>query len=494
VSRRYLAFDLGAESGRAMLGTLGDDGRLAVEEVHRFPNRPVPIGEHLHWDITGLWRAMLDGLSACAARHGQPTSIGVDTWGVDFGLLGAGGELVGLPRCYRDPHAALALHAFATHHSVERLYHLTGVQVLPINSVFQLYGMVRHGADALTAGRHLLFMPDLFHYFLTGQRCTERTFATTSQLYDPRAGAWSREVFDQIGAPMHLMQRIVPSGTPLGTVTGPAEAEGGMGGVRVVAVATHDTASAVAAVPAIDADFAYISAGTWFLVGIESPVPIISPATFAANITNEGGVAGTVRVLKNVTGLWLLEQCRRAWGPRQALDHHALVALARSEPACARLIDPDFPFGVEGDVPERIAAFCRLTGQPAPMTAGAFARAIFDSLALACRHVVGQIGAVGPRPIRRIHIVGGGAHNDLLCQLTADATGLPVEAGPAEATAIGNLLVQAMADGAVRSLAELRSVVRASFPTRTYEPGDGARWDDAYARFQALLSVKEVHR
>jgi rhamnulokinase len=494
VSDRFLAFDLGAESGRAVLGTLGDDGRLQTEEIHRFPNRPVRLGGHVHWNVAGLYAEMLDAMALCAARGVRPASIGVDTWGVDFGLLGEGGDLLGLPRTYRDPGGRAALGAYQAHFSLQRLYEITGIQVLPINSVFQLYAMVRRSADVLGPARHLLFMPDLFHYWLTGARCTELTFATTSQLYDPRAGAWAREVLDNIRAPIRLMQRVVPPCTVIGSVTGPAAAETGLAGVPVVAVGTHDTASAVAAVPTEGPDYAYLSSGTWSLMGIEATTPLITPDTFAANLTNEGGVGGTFRVLRNITGLWLLHECRRAWSRGRDSSYDELVALAEVEAPLRSLIDPDFPVAEDAAMPAHIAGFCHWTRQPVPETEGEFARCIFDSLALAYRHVLMLLQTVSPVPIRRIHIVGGGSRNRLLCQLTADATGLPVLAGPLEATAIGNLLVQAMSGGAVATLGALRSVVRASFPVETYEPGDTAPWDEAYERFRVLVHMREELR
>lgn len=495
----YLAFDLGAESGRAVLGTLGDDGRMALEEVARFPNRAVPLGPRLHWDLVGLYAHMLDAMAECRARGYRLQSVGIDTWGVDFGLLDAGGDLIALPRAYRDPSRRDALAAYAERFSLQRLHERTGNQVLPINSVFGLYALARESGDVLAAARQLLFVPDLLAFWLTGERMTEATIASTSQLLDPRSGGWCPEVFEEIGVPIDLMGRLVPAGTRLGAVTGAAATATGQGGLGVVAVATHDTASAVAALPLTGPDFAYVSSGTWSLVGIETAAPIIGPETFAANVTNELGVAGTVRVLKNVTGLWLLQACRRAWARRpgaggRAPTYDALVEAAEAATPLRSLVDPDHGFAPDADMPAQIASFCRRTGQPEPRTQGEVARCVLESLALAYRYVLAQLGEIGSLEVRRVHVVGGGSRNRLLCQLTADATGLEVIAGPAEATALGNLLVQAMAAGAIPALADLRTVARDSVVTTAFEPSGADDWDEAYERFLGYVALGKEAR
>jgi rhamnulokinase len=483
----HLAFDFGAESGRAVLGEL-HDGKLAIETIHRFPNRPVQIDGHEHWDIDTLFAELKTGLRLAGEREDRLTSVGLDTWGVDFGLLDQDGELIEPPFCYRDGRNAGAMEFFFDKLSRERIFELTGLQFLPFNTLFQLAAMVRDFSPALERAHDLLLMPDLFHYLLTGNRVSEFTIATTSQLYDPRDWRWATRLFTALDQPAALMQEIVMPGTAIGNITDEICRETGLPPTPVIAVATHDTGSAVAAVPAEGDDWAYISSGTWSLVGIENSEPVITPEALAAGLTNEGGVEGTFRILKNVTGMWLLQRCRAAWGDRH--EYADLVRLAEQAPPFVSLVDPDNPsFLNPSDMPEAIAEFCRRTGQPAPQNEAAFARCVLESLALKYRFVLRQIGRVTGRDIARVHVIGGGSQNELLCHFTASATGLPVLAGPVEATAIGNLLVQAMAEGCVGSLADLRGIVRASFPAREYAPGDKAPWDAAAMRFEALLQI-----
>jgi rhamnulokinase len=485
MSGTYLAFDLGAGSGRAMLGSLDRGGRLAVEELHRFPNSTVEVLGTPHWDLLGLYREMLHALTLCGkTRSGPPTSIGIDTWGLDFGLLDRNGRLLGNPRSYRDPGNAGAMEAFFEKVPREVVYERTGIQLLPVNTLFQLYARVREDDPQLHAAHDLLFLPDLLAYFLTGARVSEFTFATTSQLLDAHANEWDPILFETLGIPRTLMQEIVFPGTVVGRLGDSVAGQTGVGAVPVVAVATHDTASAVAAVPAAGEDFAYISSGTWSLVGIESKAPIIDGRTRERNITNEGGVERRARVLKNVMGLWLLERCRRRWAQERELTYEELLSMAERSPPFRTLLDPDDPrFLHPADMPEAIREFACDTDQPEPEEAGHFVRAIFESLALAYRHTLDQIREVAATPVRRVHVIGGGSRNRMLCQLTADATGLPVHAGPAEATAVGNLLVQAMAEGHVASLEELRRIVRDSFAVESFEPAGTSAWESAYQRF-----------
>ena len=487
MSARYLAFDLGASSGRAILGSLGRDGRLTLEELHRFPNAMVDVLGNLHWDLLGLYREMLRALARCGkTQAGPPTSIGIDTWGVDFGLLDRSGRLLGNPRTYRDPANARAMEAFLEKVPAETVYRRTGIQLLPINTLFQLHARVRENDPQLGAARDLLFLPDLLLYFLTGAKISEFTFATTSQLRNARTNQWDPLLFEALGIPRSLMQEVVPPGSVVGRLARSVVEHTGVGPLPAVAVASHDTASAVAAIPAAGEDFAYISSGTWSLVGIESKEPIIDERSRERNITNEGGLEHNVRVLKNVMGLWLLEECRKRWARERDHTHEELLSLAGRSPAFRTLLVPDDPrFLNPPDMPGVIREFARETGQPEPEEIGHFVRAIFESLALAYRHALVQIREVSSAAVRRIHVIGGGSRNGLLCQLTADATGLPVHAGPAEATAVGNLLVQAMADGRIASLGELRQVVRDSFPVETFEPSGHADWEAAYQRFLA---------
>ncbi len=478
----YLALDLGASSGRALIGTL-DGGRLQVEEVHRFPNPMVELNGHLHWNAVGLFEEVKASLRACMARECRPASMGVDTWGIDFGLLDRSGELVGLPFCYRDARTTGMIEAFEQRVPRSRIYELTGVQFLPFNTLYQLHAMVQGSSPALEIASDLLFMPDLMNYFLTGRKATEFTIASTSQLCNPRTRDWEPELLEALALPRSIMPAIHPTGGVLGPLSEGVSRELGMQ-LPVVATASHDTAAAVAAVPAEGRDWAYISSGTWSPMGVEHDKPLISEQTLALNITNEAGVGG-FRVLKNITGLWLLEQCRRAWNLAGSYAE-LLTAAAEAEPFKA-LLYPDAPIFLNPpNMPEAITGFCRATGQAPPESAPEVARMILESLALRYRTVCEELQQVYPFPINRLHIIGGGARNELLCQFTADATGRPVIAGPAEATAIGNTLVQAMAMGAVRSVDEMRRVVSASFPAVHYEPTGSASWDRAYDRFLEL--------
>ncbi|NLH47217.1 MAG: rhamnulokinase [Myxococcales bacterium] len=484
----YLAFDLGAESGRAILGRLAD-GRLAIEELHRFPDGMIALRGHRHWNVPGLLAHLRDGLRAAAQRdNAELRSIGIDTWGVDFALL-AGEEILGLPYAYRDRRTDGAMDSFFRKMPRAAVYHRTGIQLLPINTLFQLEAMVRDRSPLLAAATDLLFIPDLFYYLLGGEKQTEFTFATTSQLFNPLTMDWDADLLAALGLSRSLLRPVVPPGTMVGRLDAETAAATGLGRIPLAAVATHDTGSAVAATPAEGEDWAFLSSGTWSLMGFEAHEPVISAASLAANFTNEGGIGGTFRVLKNIMGLWLLQECRRAWAPETPLDYATVAQMATAAPPFGSFVDPDDPaFLAPPDMPAAIAAYCRRTGQPAPENKGATARLVLESLALKYRLVLEQIRELSGRPINRIHVIGGGSQNRLLCQLTADATGVPVYAGPAEATAIGNLLVQAMADGTIGSPAELRSVVKRSCKMERYEPRGRDDWEEALARFRALLS------
>ncbi len=485
-NKSFLAIDLGAGSGRALIGSL-DGASLRIQELSRFRNDMVRIRDHLHWNVMHLFEEVLSALKASASQHANtPESIGLDTWGVDFGLVAADGSLLGFPVCYRDQRTEGAIEGFLERVPRQRVYELTGLQFLPLNTLFQLYAMVRDQSPLLEVAGGLLFMPDLFNYLLTGEKKAEFTIASTSQLYDPRRREWAGELFDALGIPQAIMQDVVPPGTVLGRLDEEVARSTGLSRLAVVATASHDTASAVAAVPAEGREWAYISSGTWSLMGVESEAPIITGDSLDFNFTNEGGIDGTFRVLKNIARLWLLEQCRRAWEEDRQYTYEELVEVAEAS-SFESLIDPDdADFLSPPDMPEAICGFCRRSGQPEPEGPGEFVRCILVSLALKYRLVLDQLRRIYSRPINRIHVIGGGARNKLLCQLTADATGLPVVAGPAEATAVGNLLVQAMALGHVGSHEELRDTVRASFPVEHYEPRPDANWDSLYQRFREL--------
>jgi rhamnulokinase len=414
----------------------------------------------------------------------------VDTWGVDFGLLAEDGSVLGLPFAYRDAHTDGAMDAFFEIVPRERVYELTGIQFMQFNSLFQLFAMKRDRSSLLEAARSLLFMPDLFNYLLSGARKTDFTFATTSQLFNPRTRAWEEELFDALDVPSTLMQEIVEPGTRLGELDAGVCRETGIDPVPVIAAASHDTGSAVAAVPAEGDDWAYISSGTWSLMGIEVREPIIDEKVLALNFTNEGGVGRTIRFLKNICGLWLLEQCREAWTDEGAVGYNELLRDAERARRFCALIDPDDgAFLNPSDMPGAIAAFCGRTGQAAPRDRAEYVRAILESLALKYRLTLDQLRSVAPRPVNRIHVIGGGSRNEMLCRFTADATGLPVIAGPAEATAIGNIMVQALAAESVASPQEMRRVIGNSFEPVRYEPRDAAAWDAAYERFRDVCGV-----
>jgi rhamnulokinase len=506
----FLAFDLGAESGRAMVGRL-EAGRLEVREVRRFANTPVRLSGHLpagegpsgtlrdpfgvlkgssaalHWNVPELFEEMMGGMAACAEGDYAIASVGVDTWGVDFGLLDGDGNPLGLPYAYRDERTEGAMEAFCDRMLRERVYELTGIQFLRFNSLFQLFAMVREGSPLLERASDLLFMPDLFNYLLTREKKSEFTLATTSQLYNPRRNGWEPELFEALGVPVGLMQEIVPPGTVIGRLTEDIGVKAGLGQTPVVATASHDTAAAVAAAPGEGEDWAYISSGTWSLMGVESPHPVITEQSLAMNFTNEGGVGHTFRLLKNIMGLWLVQQCRRAWERDRQYNYEELgKSAAEAQPFKAMIVPDDPGFMNPPDMLQAVAAFCERTGQPRPETPGEYVRCALESLALKYRMTLEELRLVWGRPIRRIHVIGGGAQNQLLCQLTANATGVPVIAGPAEATAIGNLLVQAMAMGEVGSRVELREIVRRSFPVKLYHPERSEEWEAAYERFGEL--------
>ena len=484
------AVDLGAQSGRVAVGRF-DGSRLALAEAYRFVNQPVTVDGTLRWDIGELYREALDGLRA-AARDTTIDSVAVDAWAVDFGLLDAAGQLIENPVHYRDVRRAAAVQDVFAQVPARELYERTGIQLLPINTVFELAGMAARHDPALAAADALLLIPDLFHHWLCGSRTSEFTNATTTQCFDAATSTWATDLLERLEIPTRIFPDVVAPGTPLGVLTAEAQAATGLESATVVAVGTHDTGSAVAAVPFNRKGSIFLSVGTWSLVGVELDEPLISDATFAANLTNEGGVAGTFRLLRNVTGLWLLHECRRSWADRgQEHTFDELVGLARTAPRLRSFVDPNAEvFGEPGDMPSRIRQFCRQTNQPEPTGIGETARCILESLALAHAETVDMLRGVTGSDPAELHVVGGGARNELLCAWTAEATGLPLLAGPEEATLVGNLLVQAMALGEIGSLDEARDVVRASFVPTTYEPEQGAEWQEARERFTQLREAE----
>jgi rhamnulokinase len=487
------AADLGAQSGRVAVGRF-DGERLSVTEVHRFPNVPVRGGDTLYWDLLRLYQDVVDGLRAAAREAGHVDSVAVDSWGVDFGLLDRRGRLLKSPVHYRDARRARAMEPALERVPARELYERTGIQLMPINTVFELSAMAAESDAALSAAETLLFVPDLLHHWLCGARTSEYTDATTSQCFDPRSGAWAGDILERLGVPTQILPEVVQPGTRLAQLARGVAEETGLVDAEVVAVATHDTASAVAAVPLRFDSSVFISSGTWSLVGLEVHEPVINDASFAANLTNEGGVGGTFRLLRNVTGLWLVEECRRAWalnGEEYSLDQ--LVALAKAAPAFASFIEPIDPvFAEPGDIPARVRAFCAHSSQPEPADPGAVVRCILESLALKHGQTIELLARVGGVVPGEVHIVGGGARNELLCRWTASASGLPVLAGPEEATFLGNLLVQAISLGEIASVADAREIVRTSFAPTVYEPQESAEWQEARERFAHAVALPSL--
>lgn len=485
--RRFLAFDIGAESGRAIVATLAG-GRVSLREIHRFPNGPVQLFGRLHWDVYALLDELKKGLAVCAAEAPAIESLAVDTWGVDFGLLAADGSLLGLPFAYREPRNIPAMRALLERLPFEALYERTGIQLLPFNSIFQLQALAAHNAPLLSAADRLLFLPDLLTYFLTGAAVNEATISSTSGMIDPRTRDWAGDLLAVLGLPPGLVRSPLEPGNLVGSLLPAVARETGLRQVPVTATAGHDTAAAVAAVPAQGGRWAYISSGTWSLVGVETRAPLITERTRELNFTNEGGVGGTVRFLKNVAGLWLVQRCRRLWNARSPVGYDDLKRLAEAAPAFGSLVDPDAPeFLNPDDMPESIRGFCRRTGQTPPEGQGPIIRCVLESLALKYRAVLDDLAEVAPAPIETVHIIGGGSQNWVLNRFTADATGRTVVAGPVEATALGNILGQALALGLVGSLEEARRIVAGSFRLETYEPRPSPRWDEAYGRFRRVV-------
>jgi rhamnulokinase len=464
----YLAFDLGAESGRAMLGTLAA-GRLAVEELHRFPNTPVRVFDALYWDTLRLWNEIQRGL-AIAGRERKLAldGIGIDTWGVDFALLGSDGALADNPRHYRDPRTNGVMEKLFAVVPRAEVFAQTGIQFMQLNSLYQFYALKLADSPALARAQKLLFMPDLLNYWLTGIARAELTIASTSQFYDPRKKTWAVDLLQRLGLPTHILPEIIAPGTRLAPLLPAVADAAALGPVPVYTTGCHDTASAVAAVPATGSNWCYISSGTWSLMGAELDAPIINEQSLAQNLTNEIGAAGKIRFLKNIAGLWLLQECRRAWALEgRDYTYDDLVRLAAGAPSHRASIDPD-AFLEPGDMPRKIAAHCRATGQTPPETPAEFTRTILESLARRYAEVLASLESLCGRRFDVIHIVGGGSRNALLNQFVADATGRTVIAGPSEATAIGNVLIQAIGAGELCGLAEARALVRESFPVETY--------------------------
>lgn len=486
-SRTYLACDLGAESGRVMLGRI-EGGRVELEELHRFPSVVRKLQGSLRWDAIQIFEELKNGLKEAARRGESVCSVSTDSWGVDYVLLREGEPVLTLPYHYRDERTDGGLERVFAKVSREEIFERTGIQMMALNTLYQLEDDARRRAPVLALSDGILLIADFCNYLFSGRRAAEVSLASTTQLYDPRAGGWSAELAGAVGVPMDLLPEIVPSGTRLGPMDPAVAAECRLEGVEVVATCSHDTAAAVAAVPAVGEDWAYLSSGTWSLLGVELPAPVINPRTLEASFTNEIGFGGSVRFLKNIIGLWIIQECRRAWEAEgMVLGYGELARLSEEAQPLRSLIHPNDPrFGKAGHMPERIAAYCRETGQAEPGTPGEFVRCAVESLALLYKRTLDELEDLSGKTIRRIHVVGGGGRNALLNQATADSTGREVLAGPVEATAIGNVLIQALALGHLDSLEELREVVRASTMLTAYHPSPSPLWQQAHERFSEL--------
>lgn len=472
MSKVYLAADFGGGSGRVIAGWL-EDGKLTMEEIHRFGNRQVRLGDHVYWDFPALFEDMKAGLKKAASKGYEVESIGVDTWGVDFGLIDRDGQLLGNPVCYRDARtASMTEKLFETLNPTEH-YATTGIQVMEINTLAQLLSI--KGTAQLEAAEHLLFMPDLFSYFLTGKATNEYCIASTSELLDAKRREWSWETIEALGLPKRIFGDIVMPGTVRGELRKDIAEETGLKDVKVIAVGSHDTASAVAAVPAIEGDgpVAFLSSGTWSLLGIELPEPILTEEARQAEFTNEGGVGGRIRFLQNITGLWILQRLMAEWKERGEEQTFGELLPAAEQASISSIIPvADAAFTNPPSMEKAISDYCRQSNQPVPQTKGEFVRCLFQSLAKKYKDAIEGVNGLLPESLKRLHIIGGGSQNGLLNQFTADALGIPVWAGPVEATAMGNILVQAMAAGEVADLAELREVVRRSVTPKVFEPNN----------------------
>ena len=482
----FFAVDLGATSGRTIIGTL-DGEIIRLEELTRFDNHLIQTGGHFYWDIYALYNEMIKGLRTAAQRHINICSIGIDTWGVDFVCVGKDGHLLRNPLAYRDPHTmGIMEEYFAEAMEKKKVYDITGIQLMNFNSLFQLYAMRKNHNTALEQADKVLFVPDALSYMLTGKMVCEYTIASTSQMLDPRTKQLDDALLGSVGlTKKHFAEMVLPA-TIIGELTKEVQEMTGLGAIPVVAVAGHDTGSAVAAVPAKDEHFAYLSSGTWSLMGIETRDAIINEESYSCNFTNEGGIEGTTRFLKNICGMWLYERCRKEWTDAPA-SHTELQAEAMKQPAFVSLINPDNPsFANPSSMVKAIQDYCRDTKQPVPEGYAAICRCIFDSLALRYRQVFGYLKSMAPFPIEVLHIIGGGSLNNYLNQFTADSIGIEVLAGPQEGTALGNIMLQAKAQGEVSDIWEMRRIIANSLKLKRFEPHHTAEWDEAYQRFVQL--------
>ncbi len=487
----FLAVDLGAESGRVMAG-LFDGQKVRLEELHRFGNGPVSVADTLRWDVLRLWAEIQTGLGKAVEKFGKSiVSVGVDTWGVDYVLLSKTGEMLGQPYCYRDPRTKGHMEAAFRRVSRSDIFAQTGLQFMEINSLYQLIAFQQTNPALMAQADKFLMMPDVLHWLMCGSQVVEFTNATTSQCFDAVKKTWATDMLRRFDLPTGMFPQVVNPGTKLGRLRESLAQRMNLPRLDVVTPATHDTGAAVAAIPTEHtgkANWAYISSGTWSLMGLELPHAVTTPRALELNVTNEGGVDGTYRLLKNIMGLWLVQECRRSFDRAGTpLDYTVMTQQANAAEPFKSLIDPDAAdFLAPPDMPAAIRSWCQQAGQPVPQTAGALVRCCLESLALKYRTVLGWLEELSGTPVEVIHIVGGGTQNELLNQFTADATGRPVITGPVEATALGNVLLQARTSGSISTLSQIREVVRASSTMKRYEPRDTAAWNAAYQRFVAL--------
>ncbi len=490
INKCFLAVDLGAESGRSVVGSY-DGSTIRLAETHRFPNQPIRIHGSLHWDVLRLFGEIKDGLARSVRECAGPlVSLGLDTWGVDFGLLDWDGMLLANPYHYRDSMTDGMIEEAFRRAPREEIFGCTGIQFMKINTLYQLLALVLRGSSLLRVAESLLMMPDLFNYWLTGRQVCEKTIASTSQCLDPRTGFWATALLEKLEIPSRIFPELIQPGAPIEKLLPDIAKETGTNPISVIATGCHDTASAVAAVPRLGADDAYLSSGTWSLMGVETAQPVITSKSLEYNFTNEGGVCGTIRLLRNITGLWIIQECRRQWESEgQALSYDAITKLVKDAPPFVSLINPDDTvFHSPGDMPSRIRAYCARTEQPVPGSAGEVARTVMESLALKYRWVFERLQELVGRSLQTLRIVGGGARNQLLNQFAANALKRTVAAGPVEATSAGNVLMQMLAFGDISSLSEGRELMARSFDTSIFEPADSEAWDEAYGRFEALLN------
>ncbi|MEX0986581.1 MAG: rhamnulokinase family protein [Bacteroidales bacterium] len=485
----FLAFDFGAESGRAILGTLYKRERVEIKEIHRFPTGQISLQKHYYWNVFRFYEEIVKALHICVNEENIiPESVGVDTWGVDFGLICKDGSILRTPYSYRDPMTETSMPAFLERMDREELYKKTGIAIHKFNTVYQLYAMIMANDPVLRIADKLLFMPDLINYLLTGEVKSEFTFATTSQLFNPNEMAWDADIIRKLGISPDLLPEVVSPGTVIGVLNQHISRSIVVEGVKVIAVTSHDTASAIATVPAEGDDWAYISSGTWSLMGVETREVITDMPAMTFNFTNEGGAGGTFRFLKNIMGLWILQECRKSWAKIEGkLSYSEIINMAEMAAPFQAMIDPDYAgFYNPLDMPAAIDTFCRHSGQVSPRGIGAITRTVLEGLALKYRMVLDQLEQVTAKRYNVIHIIGGGSRNQLLCQFTTNATGRRVVTGPVEATATGNLLMQAVGLGYLEDLDHIRRVVKNSFDLTTYDPSDRESWENAYIMFKNI--------